>query len=84
MNALGGLVDFTIPRLPVSVSTAVEGNPGVVGSWIIVYARRDRDWWLMVWRGLDDYDSRIPAFSSRINTPSRGLSIHKNIKTTKV
>ena len=35
----------------------------------------------MVWRGLEDYDSRIPSGSSRINTSSWGLSIHTNIKT---
>ena len=66
-------------QLPCVVPFISPGNAGVVGCGIIVYARRDRDWWLMVWRGLEDYDSRIPSGSSRINTEARGLSIHTNI-----
>ena len=66
-------------QLPFVVPFISPGNAGVVVCGIIVYAGRDRDWWLMVWRGLEDYDSRIPSGSSRINTESRGLSIHTNI-----
>ena len=67
-------------QLPCVVPFISPGNAGVVVCGIIVYAGRDRGWWLMVWRGLEDYDSRIPSGSSRINTSSWGLSIHTNIK----